>query len=101
MTLKYHILAAAAFLLAVSCVKENLQEPGRPGDGEVRIAFAAQTPDEVYTKAGDGDSRIENALVFVFNPSDGSCLAKQWSYIEDDKTMYMYLPSGQVSRSYR
>ena len=97
MTLKYHILAAAALLLAVSCVKENLQEPGRPGDGEVRIAFAAQTPDEVYTKAGDGDSRIENALVFVFNPSDGSCLAKQWSYIEDDKTMYMYLPSGQVS----
>ena len=83
-------------LAAVSCVDENLRKPADAGNGEVRIEFAAEAPEEVVTKSDEGDTRIENAVVFAFDPDDGSCLAKQWSYIKDNRTMYMYLPSGET-----
>ena len=87
----------ASILMAVSCVEEDLREPSAPENGGTRIVLSAEAPEEIVTKSADGDNRIENALVFAFNPTDGRCLAKQWSYISDNKTMYMYLPSGQVS----
>lgn len=85
----------------ISCGVEPVPEVAEPGrDGEILIRFASSAPDEILMKAeaGEqvtGDDRIENAIVFIFD-GNGNCLAKQWSYIEDSRTMYMYIPSGDV-----
>lgn len=94
-----HILTVLSLVaIASSCSVEPLPEPAAPaGDGDVLISFVAESPDEIYTRAGESDSRIENAVVFAF-ADDGRCLAKQWSYIEGSPAqMYMYLPSGDFS----
>ncbi len=95
MILKNKILALATLVLAAGCVEENLEAPAeKPGNGETCISFRSSAPELVMTRASEGDSRIENAIVFVFNGED--CVAKQWSYVGDDNKMYMYLPSGTI-----
>lgn len=97
MILKNKILALATLVLAAGCVEENLEAPAEnPGNGETCISFRTSAPDLVMTKASEGDSRIENALIFVFNDQN-VCVAKQWSYIGEDNKMYMYLPSGNIN----
>ena len=46
-------------LAAVSCVDENLRKPADAGNGEVRIEFAAEAPEEVvedYEETADEDT---------------------------------------------
>lgn len=95
MLLRNKILAVVFLVLAAGCVEENLEAPAeKPGNGGTCISFRSAAPELVMTRASEGDSRVENAVVFVFIGED--CVAKQWSYIGEDKKMYMYLPSGTI-----
>lgn len=86
----------AACLIWSGCKDDMMEENGTFKEGTVTLQFAVQGSREVETRAdgeSDGDSRLDNALVFAFDES-GNCVAKQWTYLDGSKTMSMYLPSS-------
>lgn len=94
MTLKDKISVLAVLIMAAGCVEEKLEMPsGNPEDGRTCITLRTQAPDQILTKSSEGEDRIENAAIFVFD-GNGECLARQWSYVGEDKKVYMYLPAG-------
>lgn len=86
----------AACLIWSGCKDDMMEENGTFKQGTVTLQFAVQGSQEVETRAdgeSDGDSRLDNALVFAFDES-GSCVAKQWTYLDGSNTMSMYLSSS-------
>lgn len=86
----------AACLIWSGCKDDTMGESGTFKEGTVTLQFAVQGSQEVETRAdgeSDGDSRLDNALVFAFDAS-GNCVAKQWTYLDGGTTMSMYLPSS-------
>lgn len=86
----------AACLIWSGCKDDTMEENGTFKEGTVTLQFAVQGSQEVETRAdgeSDGDSRLDNALVFAFDES-GSCVAKQWTYLDGSNTMSMYLSSS-------
>lgn len=80
------------------CKEDSLSLPGDGTGkaGEVMMEFVAPNTDVLETRATDdpaGDTRLENVLVFAFN-ADGTCVAKQWTYLNGANKMAMYLPTG-------
>lgn len=85
-----------ACLILSACKDDMMEENGTFKEGTVTLQFAVQGSQEVETRAdgeSDGDSRLDNALVFAFDES-GSCVAKQWTYLDGSNTMSMYLSSS-------
>lgn len=86
----------AACLIWSGCKDDMMEENGTFKEGTVTLQFAVQGSQEVETRANDesdGDSRLDNALVFAFD-ENGNCVAKQWTYLDGGTTMSMYLPSS-------
>lgn len=86
----------AACLIWSGCKDDMMEENGTFKEGTVTLQFAVQGSLEVETRAdgeSDGDSRLDNALVFAFDEND-NCVAKQWTYLDGGTTMSMYLPSS-------
>ena len=86
----------AACLIWSGCKDDMMEENGTFKEGTVTLQFAVQGSQEVETRVdgeSDGDSRLDNALVFAFDES-GSCVAKQWTYLDGSNTMSMYLSSS-------
>lgn len=84
----------AACLIWSGCKDDMMEENGTFKEGTVTLQFAVQGSQEVETRANDesdGDSRLDNALVFAFD-ENGNCVAKQWTYLDGGTTMSMYLP---------
>lgn len=85
-----------ACLILSACKDDTMGESGTFKEGTVTLQFAVQGSQEVETRANDesdGDSRLDNALVFAFD-ENGNCVAKQWTYLDGGTTMSMYLPSS-------
>ncbi len=85
-----------ACLILSACKDDTMGESGTFKEGTVTLQFAVQGSQEVETRAdgeSDGDSRLDNALVFAFD-ANGNCVAKQWTYLDGGTTMSMYLPSS-------
>lgn len=85
-----------ACLILSACKDDTMGESGTFKEGTVTLQFAVQGSQEVETRANDesdGDSRLDNALVFAFDVN-GNCVAKQWTYLDGGTTMSMYLPSS-------
>lgn len=83
-----------ACLIWSGCKDDMMEENGTFKEGTVTLQFAVQGSQEVETRAdgeSDGDSRLDNALVFAFD-AKGNCVAKQWTYLDGGTTMSMYLP---------
>lgn len=86
----------AACLIWSGCKDDMMEENGTFKEGTVTLQFAVQGSQEVETRAdgeSDGDSRLDNALVFAFD-ANGNCVAKQWTYLDGSNTMSMYLSSS-------
>lgn len=86
----------AACLIWSGCKDDTMEENGIFKEGTVTLQFAVQGSREVETRAdgkSDGDSRLDNALVFAFDENN-NCVAKQWTYLDGGTTMSMYLPSS-------
>lgn len=86
----------AACLIWSGCKDDMMEENGTFKEGTVTLQFAVQGSREVETRAdgeSDGDSRLDNALVFAFDAND-NCVAKQWTYLDGSNTMSMYLSSS-------
>lgn len=86
----------AACLIWSGCKDDMMEENGTFKEGTVTLQFAVQGSQEVETRAdgeSDGDSRLDNALVFAFDEK-GNCVAKQWTYLDGSNTMSMYLSSS-------
>ena len=85
-----------ACLIWSGCKDDTMGESGTFKEGTVTLQFAVQGRQEVETRAdgeSDGDSRLDNALVFAFD-ANGNCVAKQWTYLDGSNTMSMYLSSS-------
>lgn len=85
-----------ACLILSACKDDTMGESGTFKEGTVTLQFAVQGSQEVETRAdgeSDGDSRLDNALVFAFD-ANGNCVAKQWTYLDGSNTMSMYLSSS-------
>lgn len=85
-----------ACLIWSGCKDDMMEKNGTFKEGTVTLQFAVQGSQEVETRANDesdGDSRLDNALVFAFD-ENGNCVAKQWTYLDGGTTMSMYLPSS-------
>lgn len=86
----------AACLIWSGCKDDMMEENGTFKEGTVTLQFAVQGSQEVETRAdgeSDGDSRLDNALVFAFD-ANNNCVAKQWTYLDGGTNMSMYLPSS-------
>ena len=86
----------AACLIWSGCKDDTMERNGTFKEGTVTLQFAVQGSQEVETRAdgeSDGDSRLDNALVFAFD-ANGNCVAKQWTYLDGSNTMSMYLSSS-------
>lgn len=86
----------AACLIWSGCKDDTMEENGTFKEGTVTLQFAVLGSKEVETRAdgeSDGDSRLDNALVFAFDVNN-NCVAKQWTYLDGGTTMSMYLPSS-------
>ena len=93
---KILFLVLTACLILSACKDDTMGESGTFKEGTVTLQFAVQGSLEVETRAdgeSDGDSRLDNALVFAFD-ANGNCVAKQWTYLDGGTTMSMYLPSS-------